>query len=203
MAVVHQSGPTYLTAHSAPGIRLDGYGYGLVSALHKRDGRVVAHSGGLPGFASHMEWLPDRGVGIVALANRTYLPVRSPIRDAFDVLFAAGSLRAPRTVISPALLAARDAIAALYERWDPGMAAETMLETYFLDLDDNRKPPNFPELRAAHCTALGPIAATGALRGSWRMTCEHGGLDVTVMISPTLPARVQFVTVTPVEAAAS
>ena len=84
MAQVSRGGPTYYTAHGRAGIVADGYGYGLVSALHKRDGRLVAHSGGLPGFGSHVEWLPDHGVGIVAFANRTYTPVRGAVRAAFD-----------------------------------------------------------------------------------------------------------------------
>ena len=35
-------------------------------------GHVVAHSGGLPGFGSQMRWLPEYGVGLIALGNRTY-----------------------------------------------------------------------------------------------------------------------------------
>jgi CubicO group peptidase (beta-lactamase class C family) len=52
----------------------DGYGYGLTSGVHSLYGRVVAHSGGLPGFGSHVRWLPDRGVGVMVFANRTYGP---------------------------------------------------------------------------------------------------------------------------------
>ena len=48
------------------------------------------------------------------------------------------------------------------------------------------------------CVRVGEINPAGALRGAWRMTCEHGALDVTVMLGPTLPPRVQFVSVAPV-----
>jgi D-alanyl-D-alanine-carboxypeptidase/D-alanyl-D-alanine-endopeptidase len=198
MATAHQAGPTYFSAETPAGIRSDGYGYGLVSTLHERDGRVVGHSGGLPGFASHMEWLPDRGVGVIGLANRTYVPVRLAVRQAFDALATAGALQPHSDVASPALVATRQAIVALYERWDPAVAAETMLGTYFLDLDDNRKPPDFAQLRAVHgaCVGIGEITPTGALRGAWRMTCERGVLEVTAMLGPTLPSRVQYITVT-------
>lgn len=46
-----------------------GYGYGLVIEQHRRFGRVVAHSGGLPGFSSHMRWHAETGVGTVVFAN--------------------------------------------------------------------------------------------------------------------------------------
>lgn len=53
------------------GRRLDGagYGYGLICEFDHRFGRVVQHSGGLPGFSSHMRWHPTTGIGVVVLAN--------------------------------------------------------------------------------------------------------------------------------------
>ena len=46
---------------------------GLEVVEHLELGTMVTHSGGLPGFGSNMRWLPDRGVGVVAVANR-HLP---------------------------------------------------------------------------------------------------------------------------------
>jgi CubicO group peptidase (beta-lactamase class C family) len=203
MSVAHQAGPTFLSAgeHTDLPFTNEGYGYGLVSAQHPRDGHVVAHSGSLPGFASHMEWLPDHGVGIVALVNRTYRPVKAAVRQAFDVLAATGALqpRIPQPAV--ALVAARDAFARLYQHWDPALAAETMLDTYFLDLDDDRRPPDLDGLLAVHgaCVEVGDVIPTGALRGRWRMTCERGAFDVKVMLGSTLPARIQFLLVTEVQ----
>jgi hypothetical protein len=34
----------------------------------------IAHSGGGPGFAANMRLYPDRDLGMVVLANGTYLP---------------------------------------------------------------------------------------------------------------------------------
>lgn len=199
MATAHTAGHTFLSGDRPQDMLLDGYGYGLVAAVHPRDGRVVAHSGGIPGFGSHMEWLPDHGVGIVAFANRTYVPVRTVVREGFDALAATGALQPRVRPASDALVAARDAITRLYNDWDDDLAGATMLPTYFLDRDDGRHPPDLAGLRAAHGegTATGDIAATGGLRGRWRMTCPGGDLDVEVMLGPGLPVRVQFATVTP------
>jgi len=46
-----------------------GYGYGLVVEHDRRFGRIVQHSGGLPGFSSHMRWHPASGIGVVAFGN--------------------------------------------------------------------------------------------------------------------------------------
>jgi CubicO group peptidase (beta-lactamase class C family) len=72
-----------------------GYGMGLVESLHPDLGAVVHHSGGLPGFGSNMRWVPDLGVGIVALGNRTYAPMRSLTNELIEALHAAGGLPAP------------------------------------------------------------------------------------------------------------
>lgn len=45
------------------------YGFGLAQALDPLRGRIVSHSGGLPGFRSHMCWHPESGCGVVVLAN--------------------------------------------------------------------------------------------------------------------------------------
>ena len=51
------------------------YGYGLVDAADATLGRRLHHPGGLPGYGSHMLFLPERGIGVFAFANRTYAPM--------------------------------------------------------------------------------------------------------------------------------
>ena len=54
---------------------------------------IVAHSGGLPGFGSLMQWLPDYGVGIVAFGNVTYTGWGGVVNSAFDALAKTGGLQ--------------------------------------------------------------------------------------------------------------
>jgi CubicO group peptidase (beta-lactamase class C family) len=49
-----------------------GYGFGLFTEETSPWGRLVYHSGGYPGFGSHMRWHPETGLGVVVLANSTY-----------------------------------------------------------------------------------------------------------------------------------
>ena len=57
------------------------YGFGLDVIDDAAAGRVVGHSGGLPGYGSHMRWQAGgrsgAGHGVIALANVTYAPMRS------------------------------------------------------------------------------------------------------------------------------
>ncbi len=49
-----------------------GYGFGLFTEETSAWGRLIYHSGGYPGFGSHMRWHPETGLGVVVLANSTY-----------------------------------------------------------------------------------------------------------------------------------
>lgn len=60
------------------------YGFGLQPRLDSRFGRVACHSGGYPGYGSHMRWFPDLGLSIVVFGNTTYFPAESTVRDAID-----------------------------------------------------------------------------------------------------------------------
>jgi CubicO group peptidase (beta-lactamase class C family) len=51
---------------------MTGYGYGLTWSVDSKGRVLVGHSGGLPGFGSNWRILPDYGIGVVAVANRTY-----------------------------------------------------------------------------------------------------------------------------------
>ena len=49
-----------------------GYGFGLRVSQSCRFKYIVSHSGGLPGFGSIMQWLPDYGAAVIAFGNATY-----------------------------------------------------------------------------------------------------------------------------------
>jgi serine-type D-Ala-D-Ala carboxypeptidase/endopeptidase len=48
------------------------YGFGLFTEEHPVWGPIVSHSGGYPGFGSHMRWHVATGTGVIVLANSTY-----------------------------------------------------------------------------------------------------------------------------------
>ena len=81
-----------------------GYGYGLQVRQTCLFEFSVAHSGGLPGFGSLMRWLPDYGVGIVALGNLTYTGWGSVVDQAVQALAATGGLIAREVQPAPVLL---------------------------------------------------------------------------------------------------
>ena len=73
-----------------PYLRGGGYGYGLVAEHDPRWGAVVSHSGGYPGFGSHMRWHPDSGLGVVVLASSTYGASSATAQRMLPVVLEAG-----------------------------------------------------------------------------------------------------------------
>jgi CubicO group peptidase (beta-lactamase class C family) len=175
-----------------------GYGYGLRIQQNCRYRRSISHTGGLPGFGSIMRWLPEHGVGIVALGNLTYTRWSDVTDEALGLLAGTGGLvaRAPRP--APVLLQRQAQVSRLIARWDDALADSIAAMNLYLDESKERRRAAIEELRrkaGGECRREGPLEAENALRGSWRMRCRGGDLRVSITLSPTVPARVQFLEV--------
>lgn len=175
-----------------------GYGYGLGLTQTCAFGQVMAHSGGLPGFGSMMRWLPEYGVGIIALGNRTYTPWGGTVDQALALLAETGALQPRVPQPSPVLVAMRAQVSQLVQAWDQSLADRTAAMNLFLDEPAPRRAAAIAQLREAaggQCRNDGPFVVENALRGQWRMQCATGALRVGITLAPTEPARVQQLTV--------
>jgi CubicO group peptidase (beta-lactamase class C family) len=128
-----------------------GYGIGLSMRIDPRLGNVVAHSGGLPGYGSHMRWLPDRNVGIVALSNITYGNMTAACAEAIDVLADLDALPVPRPLAAtPALADAADRAVDLVNRWDDRAARALFADNVEQDDDLQRRAAQAADAVARH-----------------------------------------------------
>jgi CubicO group peptidase (beta-lactamase class C family) len=175
-----------------------GYGYGLGIRQTCLFRTVVSHSGGLPGFGSLMRWLPEHGVGIIALGNLTYTGWGGVTEQALGILSRTGAL-APRVPQpAPVLLQRQEQVSRLVARWDGTLADSLAAMNLYLDEPRERRRVAMEALVqqvGGECRSDGPIAAENALRGTWRMRCRDADLGVTITLAPTEPARVQFLEV--------
>jgi CubicO group peptidase (beta-lactamase class C family) len=198
-AVVTKASPSS-AGFGAASIQLNagGYGYGLRITQNCQFPSIVSHSGGLPGFGTLMRWLPEYGVGFIAFGNLTYSGWGRTVDAATDALARTGGLQ-PRTIEpSPALTAARNAVAGLVVKWDDAVADRIAAENLFLDQSKDRRRAAIEALRAqvGACSAgSGFDRVENALRGDWTMACERGRLRVAITLAPTSPPSVQFMSV--------
>jgi CubicO group peptidase (beta-lactamase class C family) len=140
-----------------------GYGYGLFTEETSAWGRLVYHSGGYPGFGSHMRWHPETGLGVIVLANSTYAGasvlaarlMEEVLRAAAaeDQKIAGGAgLRVQGPAPAPGgpwpeTLRAQEVVNQLLARWDDGVAEQLFAENVALDEPLDRRRSKIARMR--------------------------------------------------------
>lgn len=172
------------------------YGYGLMDAADTKLGRRLHHPGGLPGYGSHMLFLPESRLGVFAFGNRTYSPMsRITVRVADTFL----ALKPPRkpTAPSPWLKRAVEAIVRAYAEGRIEVAEPVLAENLLLDT-----PPRFRNAELAGLKQrlgeghLESIEPTHALAGRFVLACARGRLRGTIILSPEAEPGIQKLSLT-------
>ena len=185
-------------AGGAVQLNAGGYGFGLRVSQTCDFGHIVAHSGGLPGFGSQMQWLPEYGVGVIAMGNRTYTGWNGVFAETLELLRKTGALKPRMPAPAPALIQAKDDVSRLIIHWDDALADRIAAVNLFLDRSKDRRKREIDELRArvGACRPADSFTfVENALRGTWTLACERGDLGVSVTLAPTMPPTVQFLEV--------
>ncbi len=183
------------TSMAAPlNLSSGGYAFGLASTQNCRFGNIVAHSGGLPGYGSQMRWLPEYGVGLVAVANGTYAGPGRAVNESLEALARTGALNPRVPQPGPELIEIKAAVDGLVNDWKDGGLEKIAAMNLLLDRSLDRRRKEFATLREKHgvCRAEAEIEAENALRGRWTLVCERGHVRLKVTLAPTLPPSVQY-----------
>jgi CubicO group peptidase (beta-lactamase class C family) len=200
MQQIWRSRPATASRSQAGGLQLNsgGYGFGLRISQNCQFNQIVAHSGGLPGFGSLMQWLPDYGVGIIAFGNVTYTGWGGVVNQAFDALTRTGGLEPRVQQPSATLIEMRDAVSRLVMNWDDKLADDIAAMNLYRDRAKDRRKREIEAVRAKVGVCTAPTTfdhVENALRGQWTMKCERGELRVSITLAPTIPPRVQHLEV--------
>ena len=197
---------------AAPSVRapeVRHYGFGLFEELLPY-GRSVFHSGGYPGYGSHMRWHPASGLGVVALGNRTYAPMgKFAARLLADLVAAervSDAATAPeywrRGVLARAMAVAEQ----LTDYWDDQLVEEWFADNMALDAPltfrretlESLTSTTGPFQRDVSVTprAPSPTEATWWLKGR-----EGAAVRVDLLLSPHPDPKIQMLSWTRVDRA--
>jgi CubicO group peptidase (beta-lactamase class C family) len=170
-----------------------GYGFGLRVTSDCRFEHMVGHGGGLPGFGSYMQWLPDYGVGLFAMATLTYSGPSEAINHAWDAMLKSGGLQRRQLPASKPLIEARAGIWELWNRWDDAKAHDLGAMNLLIDYPAAQRRAEIENLKATlgACTDAGPVIAENWLRGQFNIHCSAGTVGAFYTLSPTEPPRLQ------------
>lgn len=176
-----------------------GYGRGLIVEHDPRWGEISYHSGGYPGFGSHMRWHQDSGIGIVVLANGRYAPCEIVATKALGVLLEDAAAPSARVTLWPETVRARAAVDRLLRDWDEGAARDLFAENVEMDLDLTSRRASLAGLVAR----IGPLDPSGSriVRSEspahcvWLVPGAHGAVRCELRMHPLDPPRVETLVV--------
>ncbi len=176
------------------------YGMGMHVILDCDLGLVLTHSGGYPGYGSNVLLLPDRGVAIFALANRTYAGPSRAVWDAAIALNDAGFFKDREVPVTEDLAGAYRAVGAIYAAGDVAAAGDQLAVNFLMDRDAAGWQRDLAELRrqVGDCDTGAPLSAAHALAGEFTWRCAHGRIRGSVLLAPTVPPGIQAIELEPV-----
>lgn len=182
------------------------YGMGLYVTDDVKRGRFVHHSGGYPGFGSHMRWHPDTRWGIVALANRTYAPMGKVAAEVLAEIVEDDAAQArrerERTSLWPVTRRAMEVAETLLTAWDDAMVDAHVAMNVDLDQPREERRRQWDALSAER----GPFRRDEASLKSgspaharWRMSGERGDVWLEVLMTPERQPRIQTLMAQPAD----
>jgi len=195
------AGASAVASDAALTLSAGGYGYGLRIGQDCNFRHWVSHTGGLPGYGSIMKWLPEHGVGIIAMGSLTYTPWTPTVDQALGVLQRTGGLEPRTPQPAPVLEARRTQVTRLVQEWSAPLADSLAAMNLFRDEPAARRQAQVARVRdeaGGACRNEGEFVVENALRGRWRMRCARSDLLVSITLAPTEPAQVQFLSVVPI-----
>jgi CubicO group peptidase (beta-lactamase class C family) len=169
------------------------YAYGLRWAKDCDNRVYVGHSGGLPGFGSQWNIMPDYGVGVVSFANLTYANAGRANTIALDTLLALSGIKPRQLPASSILTQRRDELVKLLPNWNNPQATGIFADNFFMDYFPDKLKAEAQDIyaKAGKITSVGKVIAENNLRGYFIMTGENANIKVSFTLTPENPALIQ------------
>ena len=182
-----------------------GYGYGVQVEEDFDFGKIVGHAGGYPGFGSYMRWHASSQIGVIAFANGRYAAPIPPCTLALKSLL--GEIEVATVALSEDCLALQGQVNKLISAWSEEIADE--LFGFNMDLDQPRSYRK--KLISESIVKIGGLKPTMEIMNlkskdasnlAWTVSGSSADLLIEMWLTPDLPGRLQFLTVTAGESAA-
>jgi CubicO group peptidase (beta-lactamase class C family) len=185
------------------------YAFGLSTDDDQALGRFVSHSGGYPGYGSHMRWHPATGWGVVVLGNKTYAPCYRVGADVMNEIVAAtlaDSPLDPGASLWPRTREAMDVVESLLRSWDDAVADRWLAPNVDLDRPRTERVADFRrsgESLGDFTRSTRPVESPSPAQVRWWLEGASGLATADVLLTPERTPRIQSLRVVLGETAAA
>jgi len=169
------------------------YGYGLRWTIDCENKIFISHTGGLPGFGSNWNILPDYGVGVVCFANLTYASTSDINLSILDTLVKMAGLKRRTLPASPVLEQRKKELVSLLPTWKNAKESKIFAENFFLDysVDSLQKEAATLFTKAGSIIRVEELTPENNLRGAFILEGENTNLQVSFTLTPENPPLIQ------------
>jgi CubicO group peptidase (beta-lactamase class C family) len=190
------STPIPVAAQPNGEVRLSGYGFGLFIEHDNKWGQFVSHSGGYPGFSSHMRWHLPTGLGVVVLENATYSGAMATAISLLEAALEGINFQLPDSEIWPTTFSFAEKADALVRNWSDGAAGEISSENVALDIPFSERAASIAKL-TREVGGLKEFAGIHRERSDsplhlvWKIAGHQGDLSCEIRLTPNFPPQIQ------------
>ena len=190
------STPIPISAQPNAQERFGGYGLGLFVELDRRFGELVSHSGGYPGFSSHMRWHLPTGLSVVVLENATYSGAMATAISLLDAALEGLNFEAPKTKPWPVTYE----FAKKAEEWLRNCTLTPPLEIFAanveMDIPFSERIDGIERLiqevgGLKESTDIVAENLDSPLHLTWKIPGNSGDLSCEIRLTPALPTQIQ------------
>jgi hypothetical protein len=109
------------------------YAYGLRWAKDCDNRVYIGHTGGLPGFGSQWNIMPDYGIGVVSFANLTYARAGYPNTQVLDTIMALTGIKPRQLPASLILEQRKNDLLKVIADWSKAKESGIFADNFFMD----------------------------------------------------------------------
>lgn len=169
------------------------YAYGLRWSRDGEGHETVGHTGGLPGFGSNWQILPDYGIGVMFFANATYAPTSLANTMVLDTLVRLSGIQARELPASKILTQRRNELVKLLPDFAGAEKNNIFAMNFWMDYFVDKMQTEAREIfaKAGKTISVGEVVPENQLRGYFDIKAEKGTVRVSFTLSPEKDPKIQ------------
>jgi len=177
--------------------RVSGYGFGLMAEYDPVWGQFVSHSGGYPGFGSHIRWHVPTGLGVVVLENSTYARAMTTATTMLEAVLSDRDFRVAPVEPWPQTKVMAERAVALLLNWEEATLDELFEPNVNMDVPYAERRAQIDDVLASvgglETTSITWETATSDSPAQlvWTMPGQRGAVQCEIRLSPIRPSRIQ------------